>query len=144
MIKVEKRLPFGFRGEWGKVYKLFVFDEENNEGVEYQKNSYAQIDSEVQFKYLENGVDRSVSTQPIMNLVTESLDRVVKTTDAYFDDKERRFKCVVGLHDIVFAFGCFWLVEKMDERSVFNPNKQTFYYCGLKQIDNVMKRRGGC
>ena len=30
--------------------------------------------------------------------------------------------------------GRFWLVDKLDERSVYNPSKQTFYYIGLKAI----------
>lgn len=140
-IKVEKRLPFGFTGEWGRVYKLYTFDEESGDII-WQNKNYVQIDSDVQFKYLENGVDKSLGTsQPVINLPTTSANRVVKTTDAYFNKKSKNFECVVGLNDIVYVFGCFWLVETMEERSIFTPNKQTFYYCALKRIfDEVIRR----
>lgn len=143
MIKTEKRIPFGFRGEWGKVYKKFVYDD--GEEIDYQNNSYSQMENDVQFKYLENGIDKSFnSTQPIMNMTTDAENRVVKTTDAYFNDKTKNFECVVSIKDIVFLFGCFWVVEKIDERSIYTPNKQTFYYCGLKRIYDYILRREQC
>ena len=141
MIRVEKRLPFGFKGDWGKVFKLFTYDEEK-ENILYQNQNYVEIESEVQFKYLENGIDKNLnSSQPIMNLPTKNEYRIVKTTDAYFNDNTHEFECVVDSNDIVFAFGCYWVVDKVEDKSIFTPNKQTFYYCALKRIFEEVLRR---
>lgn len=141
-MRIEKRIPFGFKGEWGKVYKNYVFDE-TKENIEYQRNNYVDIGEDVQFKYLENGIDKSINlTQPIMNLPTNAEYRVAKTTDAYLNIDTNNYECVVGLNDIVYAFGCFWLVEKIEEKSIFNPIKQTFYYIGLKRIFSGIIRKG--
>jgi len=134
-IKVEKRLPFGFKGEWGKVYKLYTYEVVASNIIEWQKSSYVDIGDDVQFKYIEDGIDKTIDiTQPIMNLPTKSEFRLVKTTDAYFNVETSNYECVVGVNDIVKVFGCWWVVEKIEERSIFTPSKQTFYYCGLKKI----------
>ena len=144
MIKVEKRIPFGFKGYWGKVFKLFTFDEKR-ENLKYQNQNYAEIDSEVQFKYLEKAPDRNENTtQPIINLPTKSEYVIAETTDAYFDDKIKDFKCVVSPNDIVYVFGDYWVVEKVEGKSVYTPNKQTFYYCGLKKIFGEILRSSLC
>lgn len=141
MIKVEKRLPFGFRGDWGRVYKLYVFDEQK-ENIKYQNNNYVQIESDVQFKYLHNSVNKNISiAQPKNNMPIGAENIIVETTDAYFNDRNKSFECVVYQGDIVFLFGQFWLVEKVEEKNIYTPNKQSFYYCELKKIlDGVVRR----
>lgn len=135
-IRIEKRVPFGFKGEWGKVYKLYVYDETTEQNViKWQGNSYADIGQDVQFKYIENGVDKQIHiSQPVMNLLKVGEYRVAKTTDACFDTESGNFECVVGLGDIVFVFGRYWVVDKIEEQSIFTPAKQTFYYLGLKDV----------
>lgn len=135
-IRIEKRLPFGFKGEWGKVYKLYTFDETTEQNViKWQKNAYVDIGQDVQFKYLEEGIDKQTNiTQPVMNLLRMSGYRVAETTDAYFDAKSGKFECVVAVGDIVRLFGAWWVVDKIEEQSIYNPAKQTFYFCGMKQI----------
>lgn len=135
-IRIEKRVPFGFKGEWGKVYKLYVYDEITEQNViKWQGNSYADIGQDVQFKYIENGVDKQIHiSQPVMNLLKVGEYRVAKTTDACFDPVSGNFECVVGLGDIVFVFGRYWVVDKIEEQSIFTPAKQTFYYLGLKDV----------
>lgn len=131
-IKIEKRVPFGFMGQWGKVYKHTVFDNSQS-AITYQRSSYYDIGADVQFKYLEDGVDKSViNTQPAPNLVGKGEFRLVKTTDAYFNGST--YECVVEPTDIVFFDNSYWVVEKVDDRSVFTPAKQTFYYISMKKI----------
>jgi hypothetical protein len=143
-MKIEKRLPFGFKGEWGKVYKLYTHNETNNDVIEWQKSSYVDIGQDIQLKYIESGVDKTVEpTQIVRNLIAKGEYRTAKTTDAYFNAERGNFECVVGPSDIVFAFGCYWVCDKIDERSIFTPSKQTFYYLGLKKItDKIIKKQG--
>lgn len=134
-MRIEKRLPFGFKGEWGKVYKLYTHDETNNDAIEWQKSSYVDIGQDIQLKYIESGVDKTVEpTQIVRNLIAKGEYRTAKTTDAYFNAESGNFECVVSPSDILFAFGCYWVCDKIDERSIFTPSKQTFYYLGLKKI----------
>lgn len=141
MFKVEKRLPFGFLGDWGRVYKLYLNDE-TGEDIEYQKNNYIQIESDIQFKNIQNGIDKAISsTQPIINIKNSSENMVLKTTDAYFNDITNSYECIVFEGDIIFLFGQFWLVEKIEERNIFTPNKQSFYYCGVKNVSKDIIRR---
>lgn len=141
MIQIEKRLPFGFKGQWGKVYKSYVYDVDTaQDTIQWRANSYADIGQDVQFKYLGYGADKTIDiSQPVMNLIYEGNYRFVKTTDAYFNTISGNFECVASLNDIVYLFGCYWEVDKMEERSVYTPEKQTFYYLGLKKIfDEVL------
>lgn len=132
-IRIEKRVPFGFKGKWGKCYKLTNFN--NGSPIIYQDNTYYDIGYDVQFKYLENGVDKSIiNSTPIANLVTKGEFRLVKTTDAYFDNTTQEYECVVQPNDIIKVFGDWWICEKIEEKSVYTPQKQTFYYLSLKKI----------
>lgn len=131
-IKIDKRVPFGFKGTWGKCFKKTNYNETNNY-IDYQRTNYFDIGFDVQFKYLESGYDKQViNTQNIANLIAEGSYRVVKTTDATFNGNT--YESVVRIGDIVSFEGRFWLVDKLDERSVYNPQKQTFYYVGLKAL----------
>lgn len=142
-IKVEKRFPFGFKGLWAKVYKLNVENEQMQFGEEfitYQQHTFVSIASKVQIKLLEDGIDKSVNNaQPIQNLVTQGEFRLVKTTDAYYNVKTNQYECVIQPNDIVNFNNEFWVCEKIDERSIYNPAKQTVYYVALRKIfDNVI------
>ena len=136
-IRIEKRIPFGFMGKWGKLYKLYTYDESPTQNaVTWQKKSYVELGQDVQFKYLEDGIDKQKNpAQPIENRVGKGEYRIVETTDAYYDNDSGEFECVVDLGDIVNVFGRWWVVDSIDERSVFTPNKQTFYYIALKRIN---------
>lgn len=136
MIRIEKRLSFGFRGEWGKVYKLFTYTKETEQKtVMYQAHAYADIGQDVQFKYLPYGVDKQSNiTQPMYNVVQKGEYRVVKTTDAYFNETSNNYECVVGLDDLIYLFGCWWVVDKVEEESIYTPKKHTAYYIGLKKV----------
>lgn len=135
-IQIEKRVPFGFKGEWGKVYKLYTYNEiTEQKTIKWQGHSYADIGQDVQFKYIENGIDKQIHiSQPVKNLLKIAEYRVAKTTDAYFNSESGNFECVVGIGDIIFVFGRYWIVDKIEEQSVFTPAKQTFYYLGLKKV----------
>lgn len=215
-IRVEKRIPFGFKGEWGQVYKAFNYEEtaavfsdplagewlifenpalldprvrwsvdftsngkgewkdenyrtvrftstlsevENGEAlvkwlqanatripdstyIEWNKTAYIDIGQDVQFKYLENGIDKQrYFTQTEENIVVKSDYRIVETTDAYFNDETGEFECVVDIGDIVCLFERWWVVDNIDEKSIFTPAKQTFFYLGLKRIHEKIIRR---
>lgn len=135
-IIIEKRIPFGFMGSWGKVYKHFVWEEyAKQNAVRWQDCAYAELGQDVQFKYLEDGIDKQKNpAQPIENRVNKGEYRIVETTDAYFNDDSGEFECVVDLGDIVYVFGRWWVVDSVDDKSIFTPTKQTFYYIALKRI----------
>ena len=141
-IRIEKRIPFGFIGGWGKLYKQYNFEEKTNKTVvKWQDSAYVDLGQDVQFKYLEDGIDKQKNpAQPIENRVGKGEYRIVETTDAYFDDDSGEFECVVDLGDIVNVFGRWWVVDSIDEKSIFTPAKQTFYYIAVKRItDKVVK-----
>ena len=142
-IRVEKRVPFGFKGEWGQVYKSYNVEEKtSSQVVLWDRNYYIDIGQDVQFKYLEDGIDKQkYPTQTKENYVVKSDYRIVETTDAYFNDEIGEFECVVDLSDVVYLFGRWWVVDSIDEKSIFNPNKQTFFYLGLKRIKEEVIRR---
>lgn len=141
-IRIEKRIPFGFMGDWGRVYKQFVFDEKTDKAaVKWQDNAYADLGMDVQFKYLEDGADkRKNPAQPVENRVGKGEYRIVETTDAYFDEESGGFECVVDLGDIVNVFGRWWVVDSIDEKSIFTPFKQTFYFIALKRIEEKISK----
>lgn len=142
-IRVEKRIPFGFKGEWGQVYKSYVTEEKtSSQVILWGRNQYVDIGQDVQFKYLENGIDKQrYFTQTEENIVVKSDYRIVETTDAYFDDETGEFECVVDIGDVIYLFGRWWVVDNIDEKSIFTPAKQTFFYLGLKRIKEEIIRR---
>lgn len=143
-IRIEKRLPFGFKGEWGKLYKRYNYETLNAQGIIYRQNSaYKDIGQDVQFKYLSHGVDKNVHvSQSIKNMLDDEKYRVAETTDAYFDDETKNYECIISVGDIVFVFGRYWLVDKIEENSIYTPAKQSFYYCGLLEMkDKIFTER---
>ena len=141
-IRIEKRIPFGFTGDWGQVYKLYTYEEKTEKAiVKWKNDAYADLGQDVQFKYLEDGIDKqNEPVQPVENRVDKGEYRIAETTDAYFDEDSGEFECVVGLGDIVYVFGRWWVVDTIDEKSIFTPSKQTFYFIGLKRIKEQIVR----
>ena len=135
-IRIEKRVPFGFRGEWGKLSKLYTSDVTDKNGlIKYSEAYYREIGQDVQFKFVENEIDkRKFPYAEVENLITCGEYRVVDSTDAYFDTDKRRFHSVVGVGDFVYRAGDWWTVDKEEERNIYTPLPQTFYRFGLKII----------
>lgn len=134
-IRIDKRLPFGFKGEWGKVYKSFTSEDEVGEVIQWQKNTYRDIGQDVQFKHYEDGTDRKIEySQTIKNLVERGEYRFEKTTDAYFDDEIQSYRCIVDLGDIIKLNNEWYVCDKIDVRNIVTPLEQCFYYLGLKKI----------
>lgn len=134
MIKVEKRLPFGFAGFWGKVYKPFNYTEEEEkygEVVEFDHKRYVAMTMPVQFR---DAFDRSVGrTRLIKDLSAEDVEDVQETSDSYW--KDGGFACVVSVGDLV-RFGNDWnFVTKVVDKNIFSPAPQTIYAVVLKNID---------
>lgn len=131
-IRIDKRIPFGFKGIWGKCYKHTNYNETKS-SITYQRSSYYDIGFDVQFKYLEDGIDKEVfNTQSISNLIEEGKYRVIKSTDATFNGES--YESVIQVSDIVLLDGKFWVVDKVQEKSIYNPATQTTYYIGLKTL----------
>ena len=108
----------------------------NKQIIEYSRTTYYDIGFDVQLKHIEDGVDKSIiNSQPIQNLVTKGGYIIVKTTDAHLNDK-RQFECIISVNDIVLFENEYWIVEKVDERSVYTPSKQTIYYLVMKNVFN--------
>lgn len=141
-IKVEKRIPFGFRGDWGKVYKQYSFlDKKGGKILNWQKTEYYDIGMDVQFKPVDDGVAKQkMPSQPKENIVGRGEYRIVQTTDAYFNDESGEFECVVDLGDIVEVFGSFWVVDSIDESCIYTPAKHSFYDVALKIIRDKILR----
>ena len=134
-IRIDKRIPFGFKGEWGKLYKHYNYDENVQNVVMWQKSSYYDIGQDVQFKLMEHSVDKQqFPTQPVENAIVKSDYRMVETTDAYFDVKKGRYFCVAEIGDIVFFAGEWWVVDSVEMQNIYNPKPQTFYFIALKRI----------
>lgn len=138
VYNIDKRLPFGFKGEWGKLYKLFNYDEISDENeseiIEYQASNYRDIGQDVQFKHAVGSIRKHELSQSVTNLVDkgEYIERV--TSDAYFNDKTQSYKCIVSLGDIVYLEGSYWVCDKIDAHTIETPKEQEFYYLGLKKI----------
>lgn len=130
---IDKRLPFGAKGEWGKCYKLYNNDLIENETIQYLDNTYYDIGQDIQIKELTNSANIE-NAQPIRNLIAQGEYKIIETTDAFFNAETKRFECVISPNDILNVFNEYWVVEKIEERSIYTPNKQTFYYVSIKKI----------
>ena len=142
MLKIEKRLPFGFKGEWGQVYKIYTPTQETGESpaiIRWQNASYADIGQDVQFKHPEEGFEKEYAySQSVANLINLGEFRQEKTTDAFFDEKTKGYKCVVEIGDIVCLSGEYYVCESIKVKNIVTPNEQSFFYLGLKKIYDVI------
>ncbi len=136
-MQVEKRVPFGFRGDWGKVYKKYTNDEvadlNNNEKIEFENNYYVDIGVDVQFKPV--GDITSTIEQPLIGLVVPVTYATFETTDAFWNDKIKEFSCVVDVGDVIKLFNKVWVVTCIREVAKYMPKKMSFYYCDVKSIN---------
>lgn len=135
-IRVEKRLPYGFLGTWGKLYKRYTTagsaEVKTDEFITYEKNHYRDIGQDVQFKRSDE--TNTETEQPIRGLVAEAEYTVAETTDAYYDDVKNEYACVVSTDDIVRVFGRYWMVTGVRIKYKYTPAAQAFYYLDLKRI----------
>ncbi len=138
-MKVERRLPFGFRGDWGTVYKRYTgectINTKNNQ-ITYEKNNYVDIGVAVQFKAVED-ITRGVE-QALKGLMTTSTTITVETTDSYYCDKKKEYICTVDIGDIVQVLGSLWIVTSLKENTRYTPKKLSFYYLELKGISGAV------
>lgn len=145
-FRIEKRIPFGFRGDWGMLYKKYNYKVPSMKEVAYyQETNYYDIGMDVQFKPLDDGiVKRSSRTDDKVDKKTQTEDyRIIQTTDAYFNYETRDFDCVVACGDIVKVFGRYWVVESIEEECVYTPRKQSFYNLAVTKIasDEIITRQ---
>lgn len=138
-MRVERRIPFGFRGDWGTVYKRYTdkqTQQTKNNTITYEKNNYVDIGIPVQFKPVEEeskGVE-----QPVKGLMTNSNYITVETTDSYYCDRRKDYICTVDIGDIVEVLGSLWIVDSLKESNRYTPKKLSFYYLELKGISNAV------
>lgn len=131
-MTIDKRLPFGAKGEWGKCYKLYNYFN-SNDIIQYLDNLYYDIGQDIQVKELTNSANIE-NAQPIRNLIAQGEYKIIETTDAFFNAEIKRFECVISPNDILNVFNEYWVVEKIEEHSIYTPSKQTFYYVSIKKI----------
>lgn len=143
MIKVEKRLPYGFVGEWGTVYKLCSYDQEvkkefdgNVKIIEYNKRQYVAMSMPVQFRDAYNKVKNRQKIATDFT-ATNQEDRI-ETTDAYFDNNEGDYKCVVDVGDIIKLGNSWWNVREITENNLFMPKKHTIYSLNVQEVGREM------
>lgn len=135
MKKVEKRLPFGWLGLWSKLYQKYNYNQEeeiNSEIVEYNKTNYVALKMPIQIKEIG---EYEKSKNKILASLTNGEDyKIVETTDCYYDNKEKEYKCIVDIDELLHFKNNYWLTEKIIEKNIFTPRKQSFYYIQLKKI----------
>jgi len=127
--RIARRLPFGFRGEWGKLFKRWTTNEAVNfpdeRVLKYEKNWYVAIEQAVQFK---RGTDvQGTVEQPLTGLAIATNYCTVQTTDATWNTKTKRYESIANQDDIVFYRGAYWIVTNQAEE-VLNELAQTYIY----------------
>ncbi len=135
MYQPERRIPFGFRGDWGTLYKRYTDNCElnlQNETISYEKYTYVDIGAAIQFKPVDN-IDHT-SEQNILGLLTNLTYLTLETTDAYWDEQTNNFVCCVDKGDIIKLFNRLWIVTEVRENPKYCPKKLSFYYCECKSI----------
>lgn len=131
-IKVDKRVPMGFRGIWARCYKNYNFNQITS-SFKYEDVDYYDTGFDVQIKLLTED-KKTNNVTPIENLVTRSEFRIAETSDAYFNGYD--YMSVVQPNDILYFQGHYWVCDKVDERGIYTPQKQGFYYLHLRKIFN--------
>lgn len=134
-MRVEKRIPFGFHGDWGKVYKRYTTKDtlllQGGQIITYENNTYIDIGQDVQFKRVNDTTD---STEQTSGVMTNAVYTTVETTDAYFDNSKQVYSCVVQSDDLVKVFGKLWMVTSITVVTKQNPKEQQFFYLELKGV----------
>ena len=132
--RIEKRLPFGFMGQWGRVFKPFDYDmvDVDNEKIAYNAREYVEIGMDVQFKRID---DARIKAKVDPEATGKNNTILVETTDSYFDDAKKQFECIVWADDIVYLFNTWYKVKKVAFRSIYTPAEQKFFYITLDCIE---------
>lgn len=135
MIRVEKRIPFGFLGMWGTVYKVNKWEHKEGD-IEYNKRQYIAMTMPVQFRDAYNQEKKKVQ---IANDLTASLieDRV-ETTDAYWDNESGGYQCVVQNGDIIRFGNSWWNVRSVTSINYFVPANHVIYQLDLVEVAKEM------
>lgn len=135
-IRIEKRLPIGFVGDWGKLFKLHTNEEklitDDTNIIQHLQNHYVDIGMDIQFKRAEN-LSQEVK-QALMGGESDSGVMVVKTSDAYWDSNRRTYRCVIDTKDIVSVFGRRWLVNKIYNKRIDDLARHDVYYMTLENM----------
>ena len=129
-MTIDKRIPFGFLGEWGKVYKLYNSDVKVGKVLRYQRSNYVDIGQDVQFRCAGNRTLQT--TQTVKNLASESEAKTIETSDATWDNG--RYKCVVAVGDIIWYDNLYWVAENIKQEEVYYPSEQAVWTIGMKRI----------
>ena len=138
-MRVERRIPFGFRGDWGTVYKRYTGEQQveaKNNTITYEKNNYVDIGVAVQFKPVEEAT-RTVE-QSLKGLMTSNNYITVETTDSYYCDRKKDYICTVDIGDIIQVLGQLWIITSLKENIRYAPKKLSFYYLELKGIQGAV------
>lgn len=135
LIKVEKRLPFGFRGEWATLYKLYTYDDIQNNVVQYQNHNYLKIPTKLQVKTNTNNPKMRSIEQQVDDLENISTTSIIETTDAYFEVNKNLYKCVADTGDIINFRGEWWEITKIDIQVKYIPARREHYFLSIKKID---------
>lgn len=134
-MNIDRRVPFGFGGEWGKVYKLYTADDKSS-GIIYQQGFYVDIGQDVQFHC---DIDkRQETTQVVENLLDKGEMKHIRTGDAYFDGKE--YRCVAEVGDIVEYENDYWVVTEISEKEIYVPKPIQIYRIGIVKIFDIERR----
>lgn len=135
MIRVEKRFPFGFVGDWGTVYKVNKWDSKEGD-IEYNKRQYVAMSMPVQFR---DAYDQEKKKTKIATDLTAPLveDRV-ETTDAYWDSESGGYECVVQTGDIIRFGNSWWNVRAVRSLNYFTPANHTIYQIDLMEVAKEM------
>lgn len=140
-FKITKRVPFGFLGIWGKCYKLTTYNiNYTSKKIQTQGNTYYDIGQDVQLKLYEQDKDEK-NEHLSENLIVSGQHRTFETTDAYMTDFGA-YECIVQPNDIIYAMGSYWVCDRISEKNVFNPKKQTFYTIDCKKIFDKVITQG--
>jgi len=133
--RITRRLPFGFTGDWGKVYKRYTFDTEATtdkaEVIPYEQNNYVWTGQKVQFKIVDDTIS---NTSTSGNKLVVDSSTSVQTTDAYFDNNTKQYCCIAQPDDIIFLFGQYWMVSDIRTMTKYSPAKQLFFNLSIRAI----------
>lgn len=132
-IRIDKRVPMGFSGEWGRLYKLYNADVKAEDEIIYQDSHYRDIGQDIM---LQCELDKNTAPmQAITNLVDVGESRTLRTGDAYFDGKQ--YRCIASVGDILTYENDYWVVESIDTKEIKTPIDQKIYKIKVNKIFDI-------
>ena len=140
-MKIEKRLPIGFLGEYGTLYKLSIqedlttYNEElNSTYIVYNSANYIKVLTDLQLVDLSSNKDFISS---VKNLTDTGEYKYFKTSDSFYNRDTEQWECCVNIGDIINCEKAYYICEKIQEKQVHTPKTQSIYYLYLKKIGGV-------